>query len=126
MTTPSAKDQSGNSSSKVASKDIKIIDTSLTAAQLIRVIKYQLELKKIEGSISKVDIDEEFGLISGVIPSKFANGRKLKFKIEVIDLINSSSLHVIKMKGNDKGFQSLVNIVTFIIKKEEQDKISRR
>lgn len=126
LTTPSAKEQSGNSSSKVASKDIKIIDTSLTAAQLIRVIKYQLELKKIEGSISKVDIDEEFGLISGVIPSKFANGRKLKFKIEVIDLINSSSLHVIKMKGNDKGFQSLVNIVTFIIKKEEQDKISRR
>ena len=57
-----------------------------------------------------------------MIPSKFANGRKLKFKIEVIDLINSSSLHVIKMKGNDKGFQSLVNIVTFIIKKKNKIK----
>ena len=73
---------------KVTSRDIKMIDSTLTASQLIRVIKNQLELKKIEGSISKVTIDEEFGLITGVIPSKFSSGRKLKLKIEVIDLIN--------------------------------------
>lgn len=109
---------------KVASKDIKLIDSTLTASQLIRVIKNQLELKKIEGSISKVTIDEEFGLITGVIPSKFSGGRKLKFKIEVVDLINSSTLHLIRIKGNDKGFQNLINIVTYIIKQEEQAKKS--
>ena len=111
---------------KVTSRDIKMIDSTLTASQLIRVIKNQLELKKIEGSISKVTIDEEFGLITGVIPSKFSSGRKLKFKIEVIDLINSSTLHLIRIKGNDKGFQNLVNIVTYIIKQEEQANNSTR
>ncbi|RCK64782.1 Serine/threonine-protein kinase HSL1 [Candida viswanathii] len=117
---------SSDSDAKVASKDIKLIDSSLTSAQLIRVIKNQLELKKIEGSISKVTIDEEFGLITGVIPGKFSSGRKLKFKIEVIDLINSSTLHLIRIKGNEKGFQNLINIVTYIIKQEEQAKSRSR
>jgi serine/threonine-protein kinase HSL1 (negative regulator of Swe1 kinase) len=102
------------------SKDIFIIDSNLISSDLIRVIKTQLELKKIEGSICNVDVDEEFGLISGVIPSKFAHGRKLKFKFEIIDLINSSSLHLIKVKGNDKGFKSLINSVNFVIKHEEE------
>ncbi|KAL6451729.1 HSL1 Serine/threonine-protein kinase HSL1 [Candida maltosa Xu316] len=106
----------------IPNNNIKLIDSTLTSSQLIRVIKNQLELKKIEGSISKVIIDEEFGLITGVIPSKFSSGRKLKFKIEVIDLINSSSLHVIKVKGNEKGFQNLVNIIKYIIKQEEQER----
>ena len=102
------------------SKDITIRDSNLISTELIRVIKTQLELKKIEGSICNVDVDEEFGLISGVIPSKFAHGRKLKFKFEIIDLINTSSLHLIKVKGNDKGFKSLINSVNFVIKHEEE------
>ncbi|ODV78646.1 Pkinase-domain-containing protein [Suhomyces tanzawaensis NRRL Y-17324] len=128
---PGTKDKSKFDSEAVTgsatnSKSINIIDSSLASSELIRVIKTQLELKMIDGSISSVDIDEEFGLITGVIPSKFAHGRKLKFRIEIIDLINSSSLHLIKVKGNEKGFKNLINIVTFIIKQEEQASNQRR
>ncbi|CAI5759851.1 unnamed protein product [Candida verbasci] len=101
------------------SKDVRIIESKLTSAELIRIIKNQLELKKIEGTISKMEIDDEFGLISGTIPSKFS---KLKFRIEVIDLIHSSSLHVIKIKGSEKSFGGFVNIVSYIIKQEEKNK----
>ncbi|RLV91705.1 Serine/threonine-protein kinase HSL1 [Spathaspora sp. JA1] len=115
----------GSSSPKIekpnkhATKDIEIVDSSLMADELMQVITNQLELKKLEGSISKVTIDEEFGLISGVIPSKYASGRKLKFTIEVISLKDCSSLHIIRTKGNDKGFSNFVNIVTFVIRQEE-------
>ncbi|KAG7664361.1 HSL1 [[Candida] subhashii] len=115
----SKKDELSVPGTKYASRDIEIIDSSLTSDELIRVIRTQLELKKIEGSISKVVIDEEFGIISGVIPSKFSAGRKLKFSLEIIDLINSSSLHVIRNKGNDKGFHNFVNVVRYIIRNEE-------
>ncbi|KAK6461550.1 hypothetical protein DFJ63DRAFT_297724 [Scheffersomyces coipomensis] len=115
-----------NTTSAISSDKIQIIDSTLTSTELIRIIKTQLELKKIEGSIDKVDIDDEFGFITGTIPSKFAHGRKLKFKIEIIDLINSSSLHIIKVKGTNKGFKNLINIVTFIIKQEEQATNNRK
>lgn len=107
-------------------KDVCIIDSNLLSVELTRIIKNQLELKKIEGSISKIDIDEEFGLINGVIPAKFSNGRKLKFKIEIIDLTNTSSLHLIRLKGSDKGFSNLINIVEFIIKQEEENQDFRK
>ncbi|WLF81147.1 Serine/threonine-protein kinase hsl1 [Lodderomyces elongisporus] len=112
-------------SDRYTSKDIKIIDSSLRSVELIRIIKDQLELKELEGSVSKVSIDEEFGLISGVVPSKFSHGRKLKFRIEVIDLISSSSLHIMKVKGNEKGFTNFVKVVSYIIKKEEQSEAKR-
>ncbi|KAK6457027.1 uncharacterized protein RJT20DRAFT_36625 [Scheffersomyces xylosifermentans] len=115
-----------NGDEAISSKDITIIDSSLTSVELIRIIRTQLQLKKIEGTISKVDIDEEFGLITGVIPAKFAHGRKLKFKMEIIDLINTSSMHLIKIKGNEKGFSSLINIISFIIKQEEEATNKRR
>ncbi|CUM63170.1 uncharacterized protein PRCAT00000738001 [Priceomyces carsonii] len=99
--------------------NICIIDSSLNAIDLSRVIKNQLELKKIEGSISEVDIDEEFGLINGAIPSRFSYGRKLRFKIEIIDLQDSSSLYITKLRGSDRGFRNLVNIVKLVTKQEE-------
>ncbi|EGW32252.1 uncharacterized protein SPAPADRAFT_50820 [Spathaspora passalidarum NRRL Y-27907] len=107
------------STPKHAPKDIEVVDSSLSSDELMQVIKNQLELKKLEGSISTVTIDEEFGMISGVIPAKYSSGRKLKFTIEVITFAQSSSLHIIKIKGNDKGFQNFVNIVTFVIRQEE-------
>ncbi|KAK6201290.1 uncharacterized protein RJT21DRAFT_34266 [Scheffersomyces amazonensis] len=115
-----------NTESAISSDKIHIIDSTLTSNELIRIIKTQLELKKIEGSIDKVEIDDEFGFITGIIPSKYAHGRKLKFKIEIIDLINTSSLHIIKVKGTNKGFKNLINIVTFIIKQEEQATNNRK
>lgn len=84
-----------------------------------------MELKELDGSVNNVGIDEEFGLITGTIPKKFAHGKKLKFRIEVIDLITTSSLHLMRMSGNEKGFDNLVKIVTYIIKKEEQQRASR-
>lgn len=103
------------------SKNVCILDSTLASNELTRVIKDTLELKKIEGSVSKVDIDEDFGLINGVIPAKYAGGRRLKFRIEIIALKGSSSLHLCKLKGTDKGFKNLTNIVKFIVSKEEQN-----
>ncbi|WPK24617.1 hypothetical protein PUMCH_001896 [Australozyma saopauloensis] len=100
-------------------KDIHILDSLLSSKELMRIVKNQIRLKEIEGSVTRVNIDEEFALISGVIPSKYVRGRKLHFKIEIIDLSNSSSLHLLKIKGSPKGFQNLVNVVTFIIQQEE-------
>lgn len=121
-----SKDQVSDSNNTLVNKDLFIIESDLTSVDLTRIIKNQLELKKIEGSVSKVEIDEEFGLISGVIPSKFASGRKLKFKIEIIDLVNTSSLHLNKLKGSDKGFNNLINVVEFIIKQEETNTTQKK
>ncbi|CAK9441474.1 uncharacterized protein LODBEIA_P53420 [Lodderomyces beijingensis] len=107
-------------SNRYIGKDIKILDSSLRSAHLIRVIKDQMELKELEGSLTKVSIDEEFGLITGTIPSKFSHGRKLKFRMEMIDLITSSSLHIMKVKGPDKSFQNFTKVVSYVIRKEEQ------
>ncbi|CUM46661.1 uncharacterized protein AC631_02895 [Debaryomyces fabryi] len=105
----------------IEAKNFYVLDSTLQASELTRVIKDTLELKKIEGSVSKVDIDEDFGMISGVIPAKYSGGRRLKFKIEIINLKNTSSLHLSKIKGTDKGFKNLANIVKFIVSKEEQN-----
>lgn len=105
----------------IETKNFYVLDSTLQASELTRVIKDTLELKKIEGSVSKVDIDEDFGMISGVIPAKYSGGRRLKFKIEIVNLKNSSSLHLSKIKGTDKGFKNLANIVKFIVSKEEQN-----
>ena len=106
--------------SRLTNRDIKIVESTLKSTDLIRLIKDQMELKELDGSVNNVGIDEEFGLITGTIPKKFAHGKKLKFRIEVIDLITTSSLHLMRMSGNEKGFENLVKIVTYIIKKEEQ------
>lgn len=110
---------------RLTNRDIKIVESSLKPTDLIRLIKDQMELKELDGSVNNVGIDEEFGLITGTIPKKFAHGKKLKFRIEVVDLITSSSLHLMRMSGNEKGFDNLVKIVTYIIKKEEQHRNSR-
>lgn len=103
-----------------ANKNVHIIDTFLDPGDLMRIIKNQLKIKEVEGSVTNVDIDDEFALINGVVPSRFARGRKLVFKIEVIDLVNSSSLHLLKVKGSKTGFKNLVDVVDFVIKKEEE------
>lgn len=105
---------------KTRGRSVQIVDTNLLPAELMRIIKNQMMMKKIEGSVSNVDIDEEFALISGVIPSKFVGGRKLHFKIEIIDLVNSSSLHLVRLKGSKSGFRSLVDVVSFVVKQEEE------
>lgn len=107
-------------------RDVFIIDTSISAHDLMRVIRNQMKMKEIEGSVTQVDIDEEFALISGVIPSKFARGRKLHFKIEIIDLVNSSSLHLLKTRGSRTGFKNLVKVVLFVVKQEEEASNVRR
>lgn len=104
---------------KSSVRDIRILDSQLLARELMRIVKNQIRLKEIEGTVTKVAIDEEFALISGVIPLKYLRGRKLHFKIEIIDLSDSSSLHLLKIKGSPKGFQNLMDVVTFIIKQEE-------
>lgn len=105
---------------KTHGRDIQIIDTNLRCTDIMRVIKNQLKLKEIEGSVTNVDIDEEFALISGVVPSRFARGRKLHFKIEIIDLVTTSTLHVIKIKGSRTGFRNLVQVVKHVVKQEEE------
>ncbi|KAI5964340.1 HSL1 [Candida pseudojiufengensis] len=103
-------------------KDIKIISTTIKFKSLIKILKSQIELKKLDGSIINSNIDEEFGIITGIIPKKFSNSnKKLVFKIEIIDLINSSSLHLIKIKGNERGFINFVKIVEFVIRNEEEN-----
>ena len=103
-------------------KHVFSLTSGLSSVELMRVVKNTLQLKKIEGSLSNFEIDEEFGLIDGIIPGKFANGRKLKFRIEIIDMVRNSSLHLIKIKGSQKGFNNLKNIVQFIIRQEEDAK----
>lgn len=105
---------------KTQSRDIQIIDTNLRCTDIMRVIKNQLKLKEIEGSVTNVNIDEEFALISGVVPSRFARGRKLHFKVEIIDLVTTSTLHVIKIKGSRTGFRNLVQVVRHVVKQEEE------
>lgn len=100
-------------------KNVVVINCELNSTRLIKIIKKQLQLKKMDGSISKVEIDEEFGLITGEIPAKFASGRKLKFKMEIINLIVSSSLHLHKLRGSEKGFHNFSKIVEYIIQQEE-------
>lgn len=107
-------------------RDVQIIDTSLRSTDLMRIIKNQLKLKEIEGSVTNVEIDEEFALISGVVPTRFARGRKLHFKIEIIDLVTTSSLHVLKIKGSRTGFRNLVQVVTHVVKQEEDATSVRR
>jgi serine/threonine-protein kinase HSL1 (negative regulator of Swe1 kinase) len=104
---------------KSSGNKVTVVNSLLISSELIYVIKKQLELKRMEGSVSKVIMDEEFGLITGEIPAKFAGGRKLKFKMEIIDLIDSSTLHLHKLKGGDKGFQNFTKVVTYIIQQEE-------
>ncbi|CAN3355952.1 probable serine/threonine-protein kinase Kcc4p [Diutina catenulata] len=106
-------------------RSISVVNSSLTAAELMKVIKKHLQLKAIEGSISSIELDEEFGLINGEIPSKYASGRRLRFKIEIIDLVDTSSLHLHKLKGNNRGFQNLTNVVTFVIHNEEATRRTR-
>lgn len=103
------------------SKNIHTINSMLDSTKLLEIIRTTLELKKIEGSLSHFDIDEEFGIIDGVIPANFGNGRKLKFKIEIVDLIDKSCLHLIKVRGSSKSFNNLIDIVSFIIKRNESD-----
>lgn len=105
---------------KVGSKNTHVIDSRLLASELMRVIKNQMRLKQIEGSVSNVDIDEEFALVSGVIPSRYVGGRRLHFRMEIIDLVSSSSLHLHKVKGSKNGFRNLVAAVSFVIGKEEE------
>lgn len=100
-------------------KDVKVINSGLTSGELIKVIKKQLHLKKMDGSISKITMDENFGLINGEIPAKFAGGRKLRFKMEIIDLISTSSLHLHRVRGSERGFRSFSDIVEYIIQQEE-------
>ncbi|CAH2351394.1 probable serine/threonine-protein kinase Hsl1p [[Candida] railenensis] len=107
-------------------KNVHVIDSILIATDISRIIKNTLQLKKVEGSVERVVFDDEFGIFTGTIPTKFAGGRKLKFKIEVIDLINSSSLHIIREKGPEKGFKTFVNVVEYIIQQEEQAVKSRK
>lgn len=105
---------------KLVDKDVQLIDTALLSVELMRIIKNQLKLKEIEGSVTNVEVDEEFALISGTVPSRYARGRKLLFKIEIIDLVSSSSLHLVKIKGSRTGFMNLVGVVTYVIKQEEE------
>ncbi|CAK7895889.1 serine/threonine-protein kinase Hsl1p [[Candida] anglica] len=107
-------------------KNVHVIDSVLIATDLTRVIKNTLQLKYLEGSVSQCVFDDEFGIITGSIPAKFANGRRLKFKMEIIDLINSSSLHIFREKGSEKGFKTFTNVVEFIIHQEEQAQTRRR
>lgn len=101
-------------------RDVQIIDTKLRSTDLMRIIKNQLKLKEIEGSVVNVDIDEEFALITGVVPSRYARGRKLHFKIEITDLVTTSSLHIVKIKGSRTGFRNLVQVVKHVVKQEEE------
>lgn len=105
---------------KETKTDVHVIDTKLPTADLMRVVQNQMKVKEIEGTVTNVEIDEEFALISGTVPARYAKGRKLQFRVEVIDLNNSSSLQVIKLKGSRRGFRNLVGIVNFIVKKEEE------
>lgn len=108
-----------DSESKSNIKDIHVLESLLLSKELMRIVKNQIKLKEIEGTVTRVNIDEEFALISGVIPSRFVKGRKLHFKIEIIDLSNSSSLHLLKIKGSPQGFENLMQVVTFVIRQEE-------
>ncbi|CCE79610.1 Piso0_001687 [Millerozyma farinosa CBS 7064] len=105
--------------SVVSSNNLYIFDSTLSTEELGRAFRRALEIKNIEGSVTKVEIDEEFGLFSGTIPAKYANGRKLKFKIEIINLNNFASLQLIKLKGSKKGFKNLVKTAKYIIDSEE-------
>ncbi|KAG7194161.1 uncharacterized protein KQ657_004869 [Scheffersomyces spartinae] len=99
----------------------KEIHSALASEELMKVFRNHLELKLMEGTISEVDIDEEFCVITGVIPSLSAFGRNLKFKIDVLDLINSCVVHVFKVKGSSKSFDTLYNILAYLVKKAEID-----
>lgn len=88
------------------------INSNMTSQELFKLINKTLMLKKIEGTLKQYNIDQEFGLIDGVIPNKFG---KLKFKIEIIDLGQRSLINLIKVKGSDKNFINLVNIVNYIV-----------
>ncbi|CCE88897.1 Piso0_001687 [Millerozyma farinosa CBS 7064] len=121
-TTRSCNDRKMNHNVKdsvVSSNNLYIFDSTLSTEELGRAFRRALEIKNIEGSVTKVEIDEEFGLFSGTIPAKYANGRKLKFKIEIINLNNSASLQLIKLKGSEKGFKNLVKTAKYIIDSEE-------
>lgn len=120
------REESTNDNERASRRDVYIIDTSISAHDLMRVIRNQMKMKEIEGSVTQVDIDEEFALINGVIPSKFARGRKLHFKIEIIDLVNTSSLHLLKIKGSRTGFKNLVDVVQFVVRQEEEASDVRR
>lgn len=120
MSLSKSKDEPAEEDAKT-NKNVHIIDTFLDSSDLMRIIKNQLKIKEVEGSVTNVDIDDEFALISGVVPSRFARGRKLVFRIEVIDLVNTSSLHLIKTKGSKTGFKNLVDVVGFVIKREEEN-----
>ncbi|OBA23387.1 Pkinase-domain-containing protein [Metschnikowia bicuspidata var. bicuspidata NRRL YB-4993] len=111
---------SGESAKKSGDRKVHIVDTSLLSSELMRIIKNQITLKQMEGTVANVDIDEEFALICGSIPSRFVRGRKLHFKMEIIDLVDLSSLHLLRVKGSKSGFSNLVDVVTFVIKQEEE------
>ena len=104
---------------EILEKDMFFLDTYLSFSQVNRALVSTLELKKVEGSVSKVEINEEVGLIHGVIPAKFAGGRQLHFKIAIIGQQDSSTVQVSKTKGTNKEFKNLTKVVKYIIHREE-------
>lgn len=104
---------------EILEKDMFFLDTYLSFSQVNRALVNTLELKKVEGSVSKVEINEEVGLIHGVIPAKFAGGRQLHFKIAIIGQQDSSTVQVSKTKGTTKEFKNLTKVVKYIIHREE-------
>lgn len=101
-------------------QSVHVIETKLLSQELMRIIKLQMRAKEIEGTVQHVDIDEEFLLISGVIPSRYMGGRKLQFKLEIIDLVNSLTLHLLRVKGLARGFRNLVRVVSYVVQQEEE------
>lgn len=98
-----------------SSQKVVTINSNHTSTELLQIIKTTLQLKKVEGTLTSFDIDDEFGLVEGIIPAQFGNGRKLKFKIEVIDLVDKSCLNLVKVKGSGKSFKNLIKIVQFVV-----------
>lgn len=110
---------------RLQEKDTNVINSMLSLAELMTVIKKHLQLKAMEGTILLIELDEEFGLINGSIPAKYAHGKKLRFKIEIIDLVDTLSLHLHRIKGNQRGFENMTNVVTFVIQHEEANRRHR-
>lgn len=110
----------------VEASSYSIIESSLSYTQLMRVLRNTLDLKKMEGSLQDLDFDAEFGLISGVVPAKFSNGRKLKFRIEVVSAENATTMHITKLKGLEKSFKNFINVLRFSISTEEKSYSNRQ
>lgn len=113
--------------SQTVNKNLKVITANLSSIDLMRIVKNQLELKMIDGTLKRVEIDDEFGLITGEIPSNLLQAsKKLIFRIEIIDSIDKSSLQLMKLKGNSKSFKKLIDIVQCIVAQEEKSNTQRK